>query len=294
MKKAVSLILILAVCVSVCACGQPADSNLPPEIQAPSQPTELAIPTSPPESTESHVNVEETPEFQAVLGKWTLIDEDDTVPGEIEFFEDYTCLVGGISYSWELHDASGAGECVARILNIPERGYYNFMLFLKEDTGAYYAYIHNINMSIYAKPDDWEIIEITPENLFDYYELVNEDFYFIKDEFGEYKEYSFSQQLVLKEEYADRDFVHNDGLTKIVMEISYSMYNQQVDVDLENLTAVFTGEPRLDSTSTRIYTFTSDGCGLWSCLRGIGGGMLYYDDIEILRTKGQLWLKKEP
>lgn len=230
--------------------------------------------------------------FHTVLGEWVLMVPDDTVPGSVEFFEDYTCLINGTRYSWELI-YSGGDSFTAKVLNVGDRGTYDFLFLPKEETGAYYTYIYNVNMSIYARPADWEIIDITPENLFDYYELVDNEFYFIRDAFGEYTDYSFTQTLELKEEYAGRDFQYGKGRTRIVMEIAYSCYNRPVKLDLENMSGEFVGESVLDYTGTRTYEFYSAGTDIWSCISGINGSMLYYDDIEILRTTGQLWLRKQ-
>ncbi len=230
----------------------------------------------------------ENPALQAVLGEWILVDDDDA-PKRVEFLKDNTCLLDGNSYLWKM-GGYNAKDVNVEIQNTDGERLYYFNIHQEADLKTHYAYI---NMTMYAKPAQWERIDITPENLFDYYELVNKDFYFIKDDFGEYTRYSFTQELVLKEAYVGRDFQRGEGPTKIAMEIAYSLYNRQVELDFENLTGAFVGEPQLDSTSTRIYTFYSRGTHIWSCLRDVGSAMLYYDDIEILRTSGQLWLVKE-
>lgn len=92
MKSFISLVLVIILCLSLCACGEnPAPATTEPA----------------PEDPASNVPSVLLPYLEALYGKWTLTSTDvaDQNPyAALEIRKDGTCLADGQEYTWKFDD----------------------------------------------------------------------------------------------------------------------------------------------------------------------------------------------
>lgn len=242
-----------------------------------------------------------------ICGTWLLTEEEEGMPREIVLNEDYTCTVDGVSHTWTMTVKNSGRDIDVEILN--------------GSTVAHSVYITNYNSEYallypgeewnvrgeYANPAHYEIIEITPENWLEYFEVVH-DLRWKLDAFEEVQELdSFARVLQLKEEYASKMSSLVSGgnlLTKNAMEIEFSLGYQPCDVDLENKTiAPHEGEYTFERQMTETYKFWYDYSGadyavslIWSSTYSEDPNHVkipYVYDLKLVRADCPLYLIKD-
>ncbi len=142
---------------------------------------------------------------------------------------------------------------------------------------------------------DYEPVEITLDNWQDYFEVVEVPVW-EENAFGEIDSFNLEYEFRLKEEYYPR---LNAEASNIVIEISYSYGKKPCKVDFENLTYEL-GERLRTETTTNITDkfydhngrFFTNPFGITSYDPGTQE-VRYYDDVEMLRIQGTLYLTAE-
>ena len=142
---------------------------------------------------------------------------------------------------------------------------------------------------------DYEPIEITLDNWQDYFEVVEVPVW-EENAFREIDSFNLRYEFRLKEEYYPR---LNAEASNIVMEISYSYGAKPCKVDFENFTYEL-GERLRTATATNITDeFYDDNGKFYANPFGITSydpvtqEVRYYDDVEMLRIQGTLYLIAE-
>ena len=111
MKKALSLLLPLVLCLSLCACGGGNDTTKEPDTSTETTaPTQQESENNTTESTHDEEPTQETgrietdhPLLSYLFGTWKLQNEEDIEKNpytEITFNEDGTCIIEGAEYRW--------------------------------------------------------------------------------------------------------------------------------------------------------------------------------------------------
>lgn len=190
MKKVISLLLTLVLCLSLCACGESksvAESPKHTEAETISTlPTEsLTIETEP---TQDPLTLET---MAWVCDEW--VAPDGSV---MTIHDDYTCEVAGESFTWEFESMSEDMNCD---IDVFDGETLRFQLSFwtmdisenavegEESVVAVYpieADGDRGDQTNYSCSSEWEIVEITADNWQDYIELV-EVAYFQTNDFGE-------------------------------------------------------------------------------------------------------------
>ena len=214
-----------------------------------------------------------------ISGTWVLVADNEGAPQEITFNEDYSCTVDGTVYSYAMR--SDANSVWLYILNNGDFLYeasvdaYNneYGLSIQTDNGWVY----------YANPAHYDIIEITPENWMDYFQLADPIYYWEVDAFEEVQSLSgCSHYLQLKEEYNAKlsEMVTNGNrLTKNAMEIEFSIGYQACDVDITTQTVTpREGETSFDQRLTETFKVGGHRELGYSC--GLVSGKRYTEDTS--------------
>lgn len=92
MKKALSLLLALVLCLSLCACGAENDTAKEPTLET------------------GRIETDH-PAFRYLFGTWKLQDEENAERNpytEITFNEDGTCIMDGVEHRWVIFEEKGA------------------------------------------------------------------------------------------------------------------------------------------------------------------------------------------
>lgn len=176
----------------------------------------------------------ETYRVPQVTGQWIPTESAEGVPGSIMLREDRTCTVDGAEYTWDFSYTNGdafgidvfAGETVKYELSLP---LYNNL------ERVIIVYTEN-DRCVYINPDHYDIIEITPENWLDYFEITSWVSW-EEDAFGTVEALSGCYYCIsLKEEYVyflSSAVTGGDILTKNAMEIGFSYGFQECQVQLQ-------------------------------------------------------------
>lgn len=178
MKKAISLLLALVMCLSLCACGGGSGT---------------------PEATEPTLSSEW---MSYLCGEWEVLYRSDE--GKIEnvtFGEDGTVTIGSKSATWKL-EYQNDSEIRLQIAD-DDNIICDFVLEIRDnDLYAGVIQYNSNNISLY-KPSYYEIITITEANWQEYFEerIIWEEEY---NEFDELKYVTIGNDYVLKEQYWSR------------------------------------------------------------------------------------------
>jgi len=168
-----------------------------------------------------------------ICGTWLLTQEKEGMPLEVVLKEEYTCTLDGVSYTWMMENQNGTRF----VIYIMDGGTTIHSGTIFDVYAGEFGF--SLDNTYYANPNFYDIVDITAENLLDYFEIVP-DWSWIENAFGETEEMGwYGLNFALKEEYYPllSRVVHNGGqITKNAMEIAYSVDKQLCDVDLENQT----------------------------------------------------------
>lgn len=312
MKKLIALLLAAVMCLSLAACGSGEKTPNANDNSGTQQGEQLGD-----ESTENN-NTENTenpyanhPHLTYIYGQWELIAkdsyrQDEEIPCSVlTINEDGTCLVDGISGTWDFSDETRDDFLKINIFTGGEHryacGYYERDKAIAVWSAEYFGAIDTswVNMST------TEVITLTTDNWREYFELVTEATY-EKDEFGEIDSLSLHQYIVLKEVYANNVVYENDVVAEF--ERKANCYNIDLDIANQSYTlgevveeCVFAdeigymgmyGDYRIKvDTNHRIYEkYNSDPNSIY------GKTVILVDDIndiEFLRVKGTLYITKQ-
>ena len=200
-----------------------------------------------------------------VVGQWVLSESCEGVPGEITFREDKRCIIDGAEFAWEYSFTNGNsfgidvldGDRVKYELSVP---HYNsleqvMLLYTEDDRG------------VYINPAHYDIIEITPENWLDYFEIISYSVW-TEDAFGDVEKMGgYYYFISLKEEYArllSSAVAGGDLLTKNAIEVSYNYGLQKCDIQLQEKTytpieGTYRFEKNLSCTDKLSYYHRDEG-----------------------------------
>lgn len=248
MKQLLSILLLVLV-LTLCACGAEDLSETPATTELTFSPiVEETIPVPVTEYTQ-------TDEYRSELlwGQWIPGYPSEGFPQELFFREDKTCTIDGIAYTWEFTYGNGAHfglevfEADKPVYEI-DLGKYNGKDCAIEIIGE------NNKRGVYINPAHYDIIEITPDNWLDYFE-IEQGYNWSENAFGEVNAlYTSNYWVCLKEEYIDRlsdTVTQGEVLSKNAMEISFSYGYQECQIDVQAQTCT-----PIEGTTTFEYTDT--------------------------------------
>ena len=244
-----------------------------------------------------------------IYGEWIKVyySEEGTELVKIQFNDDSTCQMGDKSFTWKLYNEYDnqavfrvyEGKKVVYIVDLSRNDKGDYTLGYSEVTQKDEdSFEYENNGWAYFNPANYDYVEITVDNLMDYFEWTEEDG-FDENSFGEAISYYTRKVLKMKQEYADKLFEVSEDLA---IELSYNTYKVSAEVDLGNRTC--TRGEELEKTSqeknTNVYT------GYWrSETEGYNLSMDngYYSeyegaltsikgDEEVLRAMGQFYFRK--
>ena len=221
MKKALSLIFTLVLCLSMCACGGSGNSN--------------DTPTTTGDAIETTVS---NPLLDVLNDRtWYFLQSNDS---EMYTASDGTCVKDRFSWkgTWQLdNDTITMAMEDATILGYPSKTMH---FKLVEHNGVYFLIGEDGTLS--SVPLDnltTKTVDITLENWEEYFEIktYTEE---IKDQFGEIKKTEMRATIKLKEEYISKLIVSK---SQILYRLSYDKYdNVTFDGQAENTQNFYTGE----------------------------------------------------
>ena len=301
MKKLVFLAFAAALCFVLCACGGEGKIEFPviPETDPPFYEDE-----KPKEPVQEEPNTPVTDNRIYYLeGQWLLAQETEGAPKEIFLDANGQCTVDGESYSWSYSYENGnrfgvnilTGETVAYEISFARWNGPESVVLLYTDN----------DRGVYINPAHYDVIEITPENWENYFEL-RRTYYWDEDAFGEVTRLrGCGFTISLKEEYVSRlssAVTDGDVLTKNAMEVSYSYGRQPYELDLQNKTCTpVEGQYTHEGTYTEMDNLTYHST-LKYYQMDVWPGMMYSADEEtlpylydftLLRANCPLYLLKE-
>lgn len=295
MKKLLALLLAVAMCFSLVACGGENDT--------PSTNDNDANNTSQESENSTTDNTDYASELTQLLCEknvWYGMCHGKGSEEEFTFFEDGHFEVNSNSHTWEFKEYhKDATDYLAShsFQTTPDydaaRGLYVTDEFLL-------GYDTNGNLLLYWRDyfcyneSQYELVEITLDNWNTYFELVVTP-EFKQNAFGEYDNFKLSHRFQLKAEYFP---LLNAEETKISVEVTYNYVERECNVDFENLTYEL-GEALRTAQSSQItdysyankdyFYFTPFGIQTY-----FDGKIQYsYEDVEVIRIQGTLCLRIE-
>ena len=245
MKKAISLLLALVLCLSLCACG---GGNDTPE-------------TTPNAENETTPHVEENTEIEEseigkdVLGKWFVVDS--TV--SLSFNDDGTGIRvqdgQEVPLSWK-YDTE-ANCYIIDILGAIITGKIETVDGIEQLTFENSLCVRSENYTAPTTQTDvdvqYRIVEITMDNWMEYFEFV-----FIEDwqvnGFGESEGYSCEYRLKLRDEYASKINLQKLAIT---VEVAYKDVVSYATFDFEKMEYTIDGDMSSVGEKSEVWEITS-------------------------------------
>ena len=239
MKKVISLLLALVLCLSLCACG--GENDTPETTEAPTEmtqmaPTEATVPTT--------LNVEETEAMEWLCGEWSN-DENS-----ITFNSDNSCVIDGETLRWEFYHISSPSSFSAVVYNgdnlcyrlsswTEDMGYSVLMVYPVDENGNDGTQID------YLRNDEWTIVEITMENWSDYIEFA---------EVGSFPTNDFGEKTL----FISYDMKFKDGIitgrdTSVSIEIVSAWNTRSITINADDETFEL-GESTFSNESEEIFS----------------------------------------
>ena len=264
MKKALALLFAAVLCLSLAACG--GESNPPRQDGSTTSTTK--------NESKPTVPAEFTANLPKLCGEWKILKRDDV--GKLETItirEDGTFLCDDRTLEWRYAYHHGNNLQINLFDGESKVGY--FELRLEEDgdiTGSVTLDDQNGKLRLY-KPSHYEIINVTPDNWQDYFEIVQYMTY-RENAFGEAESCFFRTEMQLKEIYRNRlsanlsdDVFDNNVIQNGALEFSYDNGECAASIDLANRTYTFgdfiAGE---SDTDTVEFGYKRDGRYLYAIL----------------------------
>ena len=271
MKRVITLLLVAALSVSLCACGLLPNAqskkyekyqtiidslengnydNAIGIIENMAQ-QESGSADSETDSTKPTLTPEQIAWQTDAVGTWTP-DESATKDGHTGFviMSDGICTVDGQKYSWTIGNAS---KTSARIdVQDGQKMVYELHISVNEDYGYKRASMNarldeqswQSTSGAYYRNEDYTIVEITNDNWQDYFE-VKEVIKLKENSFGEVDEFWGYTYFRMK----DTCGVVNSTLSSVAMEHSSVSTCQDITVDLENKTYMPVGNVKNTSNN---------------------------------------------
>lgn len=313
MRKVVSVGLAVILCVSLMACGGGKETSEHEELLQ-------MLENGQYESAHSYIDnlkrqdAEEDKEEEKkdsalaeLYGEWLLkmAADEETVIESVEFKEDNTCKVGDEDYKWRVNYENDLSVSIyitdkeAQIYTVymtieNREKYLSLGKILNETTGE------TEHLGQYRKTADYDKLEITADNFAEYFELVDV-VEFTKDSFGDVSGLSYSQYVMIKEEYLDKV----SDLSNVVVELDFTYGEKPITVDLANQTYTLGTDYKLstydhESITGRFYLSTEDGVPVnfqlnnSTCFYSSSNSAVcnYRTDMQVLRIEGALYLMK--
>ncbi len=273
LKKLLTVVLALIMCLSLVACGGGAEEKAWEEF---------------------------------LVGEWIAENGNrDKFPEGLSFNEDGTCIINGEEYEWEVRNTyeNDADYFVKDGKNNKYR-----INASKYDSSYSYINLNEVDaegnsigsFGTFYKVEEFTKIEITEDNWQEYFETVKKPMSTVEDAFGEVVNVNFYEYLLLGEEYGEVcEYISNGAI-----EYSYVHINKKATVDLEAGTYV-TGEETYRNTDRTKQT--SSMTGQYQDGENIGYGVaiggLYFDefpedtvslrdDMKVERIKGTIYCIK--
>ena len=317
-KKVLGLMLALVMCVSLTACGGGKENSNHEGVDH----EQLLQMLENGEYENAHyyidnlkrqdaeANKEDEEKVSALpelYGEWILqySHVEDTVVESISVKDDNTCKIGDKEYKWRvnyeqeksasLYVTEGESQVYSMYLNLENREQsLSLNKILEEDTGR------TESVGSYRKAANYDKIEITTDNFTEYFELV-EEVEFTKDSFGDVSGLSYSQYVVIKEEYLDKV----SDLSNVVVELDFTYGKKGITVDLVNQTYTLGIDYELNTYERepikgKFYLSLEDG---FPVSYKLSNSSSYYNssasvvtdyrtDMQVLRVEGALYLLK--
>lgn len=304
MKKTISLLLVLALSLPLCACG----SNESAETVAPVPLATVAVLMPP---TQPTVELDEM-NLENLCGEWKVLRREDVDKLEsITIYEDGTLLIDDRTFAWKYID-DNSGMITLSVFNGEEKT--GTVQMWEEDNGDIVLYYYpgdkwaeNI---VFYKPSHYEIISINMENVYEYFEF-RDVWKESRDAFGELTYVEIVTYFVPKEPYYSRisEQLMDDGSDQNVIENGaiewyYERSGLDVVVNLEEKTYTFENfKSGTDDTETYVAGFGdyAGNMGFWARRLAIspdseGRGIYTWAcpyEMDILRLKLDLYLIAE-
>ena len=332
MKRLVTLLLVAAVSLSLCACGQTdpriekyenyqliieclenGDYDKALDIiegwagqhSEGSETISAAVPTEP---TKPALTPEQIAWQTDAVGTW-IPSENASKDGHTGFTvkADGTCTVDGKDYTWEIGHSSKTstqitvldGQTKAHMLQLSvnsDYGYKTATLFTYKDDSV----AHSTN-GTYYRNEDYTVVEITNDNWQDYFE-VKEVISLRKNAFGEINQFCGSNYFRLKDTYG----AVNANLSTGGVEYKYVSTCQDVTVDLTNKTYEPVGKVKntsdhnsttemhnsTDANNARFYGVSIGGFTASDVDKDLTDTVWRPMDIEIRRVQATLYIVK--
>lgn len=319
MKRIITLFLVAALSLSLCACGasvpkkyQDVIDNLENgnyqaaiDLIETMEQQDLATAATAPENA---LTPEQIAWKTDAVGTWSP-NQEASQEGHtgIVIKNDGTCTVDGKAYTWKVGEAGktnvrieiceGAKKiCYLQIAVSVDYGYKRAVLFTYVDEHSAQS-----AKGCYYRDEDYTVVEITNDNWQEYFEL-KEVLTTKKNAFDEIDQFSGTTYFRLKESYG----TVNSELSTCAMEHKSVSTCQDITVNLIDMSYAPVGRVRntAENNETEELSTTTDAEGVdyYGCSVG---GFVAYDvnknptdtvwrpmDIEILRVQGSLYIVK--
>lgn len=282
MKKAITLFLVAAIGLSLCACSFGSDKKyekyktIIDSLENGNYDKAISIienmaqqesgnANSETDSTKPTLTSEQLTWQTNAVGTWTP-NENATKDGHTGFVikADGTCTVDGKNYTWTIGNASETGTRID--VRDGQKMTYELHISVNSDYGYKQAsmnvYVdeHSIQSTTgtYYRNEDYTEVAITNENWQDYFE-VKEMITLKENSFGEVDEFWGYTYFRLKDTYG----TVNGSMSTVAMEYSSVSTCQDITVDLINKTYVPVGNVKNTSNnnSDRKLGYSIDGNG---------------------------------
>lgn len=270
MKKLIALLLAAVMCFSLVACGRGTPNNDEPQTNENTD----SIGSENTVSADDDTQLDNSSKFTPyICGEWKVLNiADEGVLESVIITEDGSINIDGSNFKLRLQfdDEDRAsfevidGEAIA--------GYLSFYIEDNGDIGLYLEKFKSMVLPLY-KPDHYEVITITPENVYEYFEF--RDFWQEgTNAFGELTSVRIDTKLVLKDEYYSRlsQRLMNGVFSETVVENGaiewlYKRSGLDVVVNLEDKTYTFENfQSGTEDTGTRVegFGFYDEHAGFWA------------------------------
>lgn len=271
MKKILALLLAAIMCFSLVACG---GGETPNNDEPQTTENTVSVEAENTVATDDNTQLEYCSKFLPYLcGEWKVLNiKDEGVLESVIITEDGNINVDGSNFKLKLQSEYEDGAVFEVIDGEAVAGEIHFNMEDNGDMGLYMMGITDTELSLY-KPDNYEVITVTPDNVYEYFEF--RDYWEeSRNAFGELVSVRIDTSLVLKEEYYSRlSRQLMDGLFEETVvengaiEWLYKRSGLDVVVNLEEKTYTFENfESGTEDTDTEVQGF---GCyaeyaGFWA------------------------------
>lgn len=242
---------------------------------------------------------------ESVYGHWLPSWRYGDGLSDVHIHEDGTCTVDGEVLTWEYVTA----DYVLAQIYIYRGDQPVYQIYVDDEYEEPWkvASFYTLNekgeskyVADYYRLDQYTVIELTPENWLEHFELV-ETVTWPKNDFGDIIQMDVSRYYIVKEEYYN---IVNTNLSKAAYEYSYTRVERTLTVDPENRTYTLGRDARepypltADGSMDQHYLFEQEAMAFGFCVDTFHShdfkeeDITLKEDLQMSRMLGKLYIYK--